>query len=96
MGMGVNPSRHNCLSPGINYCGIFSLRAGEGGDHLALSYENVFYLSINCIQRIEEISILDDHSLVRICCHQTTSLGTNRIASAGQIMLQVAHEPQTS
>ncbi len=48
------------------------------------------------IQRIEEISIPDDHRLARICCHQTTSLGTSRIASTGQIMLQVAHEPQTS
>ena len=32
----------------------------------------------------------------RIRCHQTTSLRTSQIASTGQIMLQVAQEPQTS
>ena len=106
MRMGIDAAGHDGLSSGIDHCGVSRFRAGKTGHDFAVLYENVLDLSIYGIQRVEDVAVPDNHhiSWIRLNCirldrirrHQTTSLGSSQIASAGQIMPQVAHEPQTS
>ncbi|VVB64140.1 Uncharacterised protein [uncultured archaeon] len=91
MGVRIHPTRHDGLAGGVDdFCVSLFVSIEIGDDPPALN-EDVLDISVYLVQRVEDIAALDNRSR-----HQTTSFLTSQIASTGQIMLQVAQDPQTS
>ncbi len=91
MGVRVYAARHYRLAGCVYNYGFPRLSSRKIGDDLPALDEDVLDIPVYLVQGVEDIAALDNH-----CRHQTTSLLTSQIASTGQIMLQVAQDPQTS